>query len=1805
TFSQQVKDLQETYDSSEAFRQMPFDKLVKELAPEKDMSRTALFDVLFQYEEPIDALPTIDGVAVEWTHTNLGYGKYDLNFFLQPTDQHLSGQLVYNADYFDHSTIERFIAHYEEVLQAVLKHPEVAISEVDMVTQKEKDFLLKALDHTAVDFPKNKTIVDFFEAQVDRQPDKTAITFEDQSITYAALDQRANQVAHLLKAKGIQGNEIVGLLTDRSLDVVVSMLGILKAGGAYLPIDVDYPRERIDYILENSGVRLLLTDDKYPTASLSDALTIMSIEAALQQATDRLESTCQPSDLCYIIYTSGTTGNPKGVMVEHRNVVRLFFNDAFQFDFGPSDTWTMFHSHCFDFSVWEMYGALLFGGRLIVIPKIVAKDATAYLQLLEREGVTVLNQTPSAFYQLTREELLGTVPDLSLRYVVFGGEALSPAKLKNWKATYPEVRLINMYGITETTVHVTFKEIEEKDIEQNISNIGTPIPTLLAYILDENRRLVPQGTIGELYVGGEGVTRGYLNRRALTNEKFIADPHGSNGKLYRTGDLARLLNNGEIEYIGRIDNQVQLRGFRIELGEIENQLATHQAIGETVVVAKEDEGDKFLIAYYVAKQSLEVSEMRNFLSAKLPDYMIPSYFVHLPTLPLTSNGKVDKKSLPDPQITSSDTYKAPVNAVEEKLVEIWSDILKLEKEVIGTESSFFDLGGHSLRAAVLVNKVSKELEVNIQLKEIFINQSIKELANYILAQSKSTYTQIEKAAEKEYYRLSSGQKRLYFLYEFDKESLAYNMPYVLELKGELDIDRLNQAFERLIDRHESLRTGFEIIGGAPVQRVYDKVDFKLACFHAGRAEVQGVIENFIRPFDLKQAPLLRVGIVELNPTEHLLMMDIHHIVTDGVSQRVLIDDFRQLYSSDVSLPPLQKQYKDYAEWQQQSEQQKEIERQKAFWMAEFADEASPIDLPTDFARPPLRKYDGGAFSFEMSVAESQQLKKIAEKEQTTLFMLLLACYNVLLSKLSNLEDITVGVPVAGRQHADLEKMIGMFVNTLAIRNQPEGKMTFTDFLAKVKSKTLACFENQSYQYEELVEELNIPRDTSRNPLFDLMFTFENFEEARFEIPALDIQPYDNGHAVSKFDLTLTASETADQIFLYFEYAKDLFTEETIERFTGYFRQILSTIATKPNSRIADIQMLQAAERTQILKDFNDTNVSYPPVDSILEVFEQQAAAHPDRVAIRFDRGVWTYRRLQVASDKVAYFLSQTKGWKKGDFIGLMLEREPAFLAILFGILKAGGVYVPIDPKYPADRVQAIVEEAGMKVLFTRGQFPKTIDAGSTEIIDLDTDWRLIRNMQYKRQAIKIDPKDLAYIIFTSGSTGRPKGVMIEHASLANIIRYMEDEYPLGASDSYLLKTTCCFDVSITEIFGWFFNGGSITLLPPRAEADPDVILDTIEKHQVTHINFVPSMFSVFVERLRAGGLEKLRSLKYIFLAGEALPRELVSQFDDLQTGILLENIYGPTEGTIYSCGYSTRDLGSKKRVPIGKPLSNISLYILDKNRSIQPVGVPGELCIGGAALARGYLNNEELTAEKFVAHPFEEGARIYRTGDLVRWLPDGNIEYLGRIDNQVKIRGYRIELGEIEIRLAEHEAIQECAVMVKERMGDKYLVGYYVSENALRATELVEHLATSLPAYMVPRYYVHMDKMPWTTNGKLNRRALPEPQVELEANYQAPIGETEEKLVEIWSKVLGLAREKISTDANFFDLGGHSLKIISMCNMVNDSFQANITVAEIFRLPHINAIAEFLHHGDQKLTEIEQGLDERSDALELLGRLGE
>ncbi|NLD50131.1 MAG: amino acid adenylation domain-containing protein, partial [Clostridiaceae bacterium] len=1409
----------------------------------------------------------------------------------------------------------------------------------------------------------------------------------------------------------------------------------------------------------------------------------------------------------------------------------------------------------FDASVWEIFPYIVSGASLYVVPEEIKLDLDQLNSFFTDNGITMSflpTQVCEQFMRLDNAK--------SLRKLLTGGDKLREFIKKPYE-------LINNYGPTENTVVST-----SFTVDRAYSNIpiGKPVCNTSILILDKENRLVPLGTAGELCISGDSLARGYLNQPELTDEKFISNPYLPGERMYKTGDLARWLPDGNIEFLGRIDLQVKIRGNRIELGEIEAVLLKLTWVSQAVVVDYEDNtGGKYLCAYIVSEKGAPHKELRSHLQAELPDYMVPSFFMEVDSIPLTANGKVDRKALlkPEGNMNTEASYVAPAPGTETVLQNIWEETLSIDR--IGVNDNFFELGGHSLKAATLISRIHRELNVIVPLREVFNSPTIRELAQKIDESERDIYSSIKPVEKREYYPLSPAQHRLYIINQLDSGT-SYNIPSTMFMEGELNLKGFENAFNEIIKRHEAFRTSFMTIDGEPVQKIHDEVEFKLEYYECDEEEAKEIVDGFIKPFDFAKAPLLRAGLIKLNDRKYIFMLDMHHIISDGASMTIFVREFMEIYKG-LSLPPLKVQYKDYAVWQRELVKSGQINKQEDFWLDTFSGEIPVLEMPTDYKRPSVQSFDGDEVSYNLDKELTQKIRQLCRETGTTLYMVLLAAYNVLVSKYTGQEDIIIGSPVAGRPHADLDSIIGMFVNTLAMRNYPSGVISFREFLAEVKNNSLKAFENQDYQFEELVDRLELNRDLSRNPLFDIAFMLVNKDtDESNDIGGLSITQYEYDTNISKFDMTLCADEGEDEIGLSIEYCTKLYKKDTLQRMLVHLRNILEKIVENPDMSISGIDMLTEAERKEILTAFNDTKMLYPKDKTIGQLFEQQAEDTPFNTAVVYGEEKLTYLELNEKANQLARVL-RNEGVKADTIVAMMVERSLDMIVGIMGILKAGGAYMPIDPGYPRDRIEYMLKDSGTGLLLTGRELTDRVEfEGKILLLEDENIWLKDKdNLEHNNNS-----ENLAYIIYTSGSTGKPKGNLTTHYNVTRVVR--NTNYIEVTPDDVLLQlSNYAFDGSVFDIYGALLNGAKLVLVDKDRVADIGKLCSLIEKEKISVFFITTALFNALVDI----NIDALTNIKHVLFGGERVSLAHAGKALAKLGENRIIHVYGPTESTVFATYHYINEIDEGLgTVPIGKPLANTEIYIVDKYNALQPVGVVGELCIGGDGLAKGYLNRPELTGEKFVQNPFVPGEIMYRTGDLTKWLPDGSVVFIGRIDHQVKIRGFRIELGEIENHLNNMEEIKEALVTVTgEISSEKAICAYYTVNSDISPADLRRKFKETLPDYMIPSYFIELDVMPLNKNGKIDRKALPKPEIDMsEKEYVAPETETEKKMAVIWQEVLGV--EKVGSTDNFFELGGHSLKATVLVSKMHKEFNAVIPLRTIFTAPTIKELSIYIEN---------------------------
>ncbi|MDC9588815.1 amino acid adenylation domain-containing protein [Xenorhabdus sp. XENO-10] len=1698
--------------------------------------------------------------------------------------------------------------------------------------QSSQDF--SSSQNTAANFPQNALIHQVFEKQVQHNPDAIAVVFEEQSLSYDELNQRANRLAHYLIALGVCPDDRVAICSERSPVMVVGLLAILKAGGAYVPLDPSYPAERLAYILEDAAPVALLTQTtllKPPTSTVPivDLNNLASLTADMPTNNPAPQTLGLISrHLAYVMYTSGSTGLPKGVMNEHRSVVNCLLWAQETYQLTPQDRVLQKTPFSFDVSVWELFPSLMFGAQLILACPDGHKDPHYLLSEIERRRITIIHFVPAMLQQFLNAIPAGRCP--SLRHILCSGEAFPYALQQKCLSHFAHCQLYNLYGPTEAAIHVTaWQCVSDRYIGQ--VPIGKPIANTQIYLLDNHGEPVPIGVTGELYIGGVGVARGYLNLPELTAEHFLSDPFSTDpdARLYKSGDLARWLPDGNIEYLGRNDFQVKIRGFRIELGEIEARLVQCHNVREAVVIAREDAsyektgGEKRLVAYLLAEPNTTLisAELRQQLAQHLAEYMLPSAFVTLDAFPLTPNGKLNRQALPIPDQTALVTrnYEAPIGDMETGLAEIWQELLKLEQ--VGRHDHFFELGGHSLLTIQLAARIRQKLARELRLQQLFAHPVLTDLAAKLTDTPVTTQIVIPATERSQPLPLSFSQQRLWFLTRLNTEvNLAYQIPIVMHLSGYLDHAAFTAALDRLVSRHESLRTRFVLIDEQPYQHI-DAADIGFALTHHDLRSLDGTtritrIDELMEletqtPFNFTSEPLIRGRLLQLANEEHRLILTQHHIITDGWSMGILFRELGALYRAALGgnaapLPPLPIQYADYAVWQQKWLQGEVLTEQQDFWQKQLQNAPTLLALPTDRSRPPEQGYSGDLVPVRLNADLLSALKALGQRQDTTLFMTLLAAWGIVLARLSGQDDIVIGTPVANRSQSELEGLIGFFVNTLPLRVELESSNSVADLLAHVRERALAAYAHQDLPFEQLVEILQPERSLSYSPIFQVMLALNNTATQPLELSGLAVSLVEQPHRSAYFDLTLSLTETMDGLNGYLEYATDLFDRTTVERMVGYLTSVLTAMTTDETQTIARLPILSASERQQLLVEFNPTQTDIPQDMLIHQLFEAQAQRTPDATAVVFEEQSLSYHDLNHRANQLAHSLIAF-GVRPDDRVAIHVERGLDMIIGLFGILKAGAGYIPLDPEYPSERLVYQLSDCKPVILLTQKHLQTCLPIQDIPIwlLDDETHQSHIKKQPVHNpgsEQIGLQPHHLAYIIYTSGSTGHPKGVMLEHHNVVSLIhaQFQVSEPQLG--DRILQFVTVAFDISVSDIFPTLASGATLVLRPPHIKIPNITFVDFLREQKVTIINIPTAFWHHWVQEMRAGRSGFSPYLRTVIVGGDKVePRYLMDWLScpEIQSCRWI-NAYGPTEITVTASTMMVdRNIMVDKNmmvdnkhlpsitnnIPIGRPLSNTRIYILDALSQPVPIGVSGEIYIGGMGVARGYSNQPELTAEKFVVDPFSEhpNARMYKTGDLARWRSDGNIEYLGRNDFQVKLRGFRIELGEIETRLMQCYGVREAIVLAREDAsyektgGDKRLVAYLIAEpnTELVPAELRQQLAQHLAEYMLPSAFVTLDAFPLAPNGKLDRQALPMPdQASIVTRaYEAPLGDREIALAEIWQILLEL--EKVGRYDNFFELGGHSLMVISLIERLRN-LGWSLDIRTVFSAPTLAEMAKVM-----------------------------
>lgn len=1737
---------------------VPYERIV-ELSKSK-RSRNPIFDICIRYEEELDKVMRLGGLSCNIREVELENTVFDLEIVIKEAADQYIIQFNYAKEIYHEDTIERLADLFYTALAETMNKYYIKLEDIELISEDERRTILQTFNNTFTEYESNSSVASLFGHQVKKNPDSIAVTFEKVSLTYKELDIKSDSIADRLINMGIGIQDNVAVLAEKGVEVVIALLGIIKTGASYVPIDLKYPKDRIDYMIHDCKPKAVITFQ----AELNTELDVIDLETFDYCAvTAKSGISINSSDILYTIYTSGTTGNPKGVSVSNRGVIRLVRNTNYA-TLNENTVILQTGAISFDASTFEIWGALLNGGCICMARNDVITVPLRMKQVIREQNVNTMFLTQALFNQLiTYDSSLFS----KIKYLYIGGDKVSQNHIRLFveDTNNANVLLYNMYGPTENTTFSTFYQIPFGPVAERIP-IGKPISNSTAYIL-RGTRLCGIGIIGELCLGGDGVADGYLNQQQLTNEKFIDNPFGS-GKLYRSGDLARWRSDGNIDFLGRADKQVKIRGYRIELGEIESRIKDISMVDDAVVITRDDSGGELrLNAYFVASGKIDSGEIIKELRKSLPEYMIPVSVMQLEKLPVTRNGKVDVQQLPRIELTDDNNYVSASNVLEKTLTDIYKEVLDISR--VGVKDNFFKLGGHSLKVIKVLNQIDERVGIKLELNEVFSNPTVESLCILISKKASGSVSDsigIPKSEDKQYYAMSSAQKRLFIINKIEGNETIYNMPGMFEVRGKLDYHKLKEALKKLTERHESLRTSFHMIEGEPVQAIHPEICIDIAWEEASEREYEEIFREFVKPFDLEKAPLFRIKAVKYEEERYMLLIDTHHIISDGMSVNNIFTEFGLLYQGDL-LEPLHIQYRDYSEWMSG----RDISKQKEYWLNIFHEEIPVLDMPVDFIRPAEKNYIGNALITKLHQDTRNIIKSYCDNHEITEYMFFLSALMIVLSKYSRQEDIVVGSPVSGRNHRDTEKLIGMFVNTLALRARPEKTKKYEDFLQEIKDICIKALENQEYPFDELVDAVETQRDASRNPLFDVMLALQNNDMAQFNINDITLSEISCPTRIVKFDLAFDINQLNGDIKL--EYREDLFKEENIRYLMNHFINVIQDILRSGQDVIIqNISMLDEAERITLLEEFNDTKAHYKTGISVVSIFEQQVRNCPDKIALMMDKRQLTYQELNKKANQLAGILL-AHNTNKEDFIAISASRSIEFVIGILGVLKAGAAYVPIDPEYPEDRISYMLEDCKARILLTDREKPLGAASVTTVMNLMDES---IYQGNGENLNLEIKPNDLMYIIYTSGTTGRPKGVMVEHDGVINLREYFLNNHNIGSSDIILQFASFSFDATISEITMSLLTGAALCIISSEMQKDARLFEKFIKSQHITFA-VLPPQFLAQVD---------ISSLRGVITAGSESSQRLVR---DNYKKTSYSNDYGPTEATVCATHWRcAQDETIPDRIPIGKPIENKQIYMLD-GMELCAIGIPGELCIAGVGIARGYLNKPELTDEKFIPNPFG-CKKLYRSGDLARWLPDGTIEFLGRIDEQVKIRGFRIELGEIAYVLRSLESIKDTAVIVKrDQSGDEAIYAYYVSDQVMSSEELQSYLSCCLPEYMIPAYMIQLDEIPMTKNGKVDKLKLPDRILERHSAFAEPESSVEKALVLVMEEILGI--ERISMEDDFFDMGGDSIKAIRLSSKLRERGYM-LNVKDIMQIHRLSGIAkkifttEFLYEQDEITGEV-------------------
>jgi len=1788
SFASLLRKVKKTTLGAFANQSYPFDSLIEDLKIQRDTSHSPLFGVMIilqNISRNDNKALDIQGLDVEKVEVYTKVSRYDLTFDFKEVEKHIWFAIEFNTDLFSSFYINQLSSHLVNLISHVTNNLDIPVQEINILSSKEKRRLLTEFNSTQQPYPKEKTIVHLFEERTFEYPKDVALVFDGKDYTYQEINERSNQLARFLVEQcAVKPNSCVSVIIGRSSHLLTTLLGILKAGAAYLPIDPKFSQKRIQYILNDSNVNIVLITKAINLLEFSNHLKVIKLDEIdfSHWGKSNLSIDIKPDYLIYLIYTSGSTGRPKGVEISHKSVTNFMTSMDRKPGIEKKDTLLALTTYSFDISVLELFWPLLSGAKVILANDEKVTDPLEFKKFVKLSKPTLIQATPSMFQMLLDS---GWEPTISLK-LLCGGEFL-PKELGIRLLKLPG-SLWNMYGPTETTIWSTIKKVERED---DLETIGKPIDNTKIYILDSAKQPLPIGIPGELSISGDGLARGYHNNRDLSSTKFIPNNFvkEKDARIYRTGDFAKWNNQGELVFLGRLDNQVKIRGHRVELGEIESTLSKIENIKQSAVAIKSDsDNNQLLVAYIKSKHKPDLKTIREMLKKELPQYMIPDHYVFLESLPLNANGKIDRRALPLPSVRPANVQHSvnPKTNEELQLLKVWKEVLNVDQ--ISIQDNFFELGGHSIKAAQIIGRIFKTLKIKLELRHIFESPTIEELAQIIKNTHHSDCKPIDKVGEKDFYNITPAQRRLWILQQFEEQQVAYNMVSAYVIEGKIEKELCQRAFETLVNRHEVLRTTIKLVEGEPKQIISSlkssgfSVEYIDLRKKNGRQKLAKEIALKVAntSFSLEKGPLFKVSLIQTENEKYVLVYAMHHIISDGWSMGILERELSIIYYSYCRgrknpLLPLSIQYKDYAEWQAQELRSNRVNRHKRYWLNLLKGELPVIDLPTYQTRPKVQTFSGKNIAFKFPSHIYLGLSAISKKNGVSLFMTLVTVISILFQKYTDKTDLVFGTDSAGRNRKDLENNIGLFLDALALRIKFGSKITFVSLLKKVRMVILKAHEHQLYPFDNLVDDLGINRDLSRTPIFDVLVMLQNFHDRLFDDELnteslefdLRVSPLNLEVTSSLVDLEFSFGEANGILYLSIRFNTDLFKTKQIRRLAKHFENLVGQIINDPFNRIYNYELLSDFEKNKLLHGFNNTKVAFPWDKTILDYFEIQVNMTPTSIAVVFENASLNYKELNAKANAVANLLIRI-GAKKGSYIPILMERGIDFVISFLGILKSESIAVPLDSQWPKNRIKSVIAELKCPVVIVDEERQLLVEILKFPYQKID--YRDLTPTKVKPNR-NVGNEDGIYVIYTSGSTGRPKGVIVKHKGITNRFLWMNDYFGKKASKSVLRTTKHVYDSSVWQLFWPLINGGKTVIPSVNKEIDINYLLDTIQEHKITTIDFVPFLFSKMVSKLKKGDV-KINSLSHVVVGGEEMDISAANQFKRKYPKIKLTNLYGPTEASI-GCVYYPIGRPDNISIPIGKPISNVRVHILNSDMNMVPQGTVGEIYIGGACLAKGYFNNSKENEKLFFKDPFCENGRLFKTGDIGRYTSNGNIEFLGRKDNQVKIRGYRIELGEIENCIMNFGGIEKSIIMVtKVEDNPEYLIAYFTGAAKVDLVKLRSHLIKRLPQYMVPNYFIYLEDFPTNEGGKIDRKALPIPNMKdlATSNYVAPNTAIEKRLAVIWKDVLN--RQSIGLNDNFFELGGHSLKAIQMLSKISLELNITLDLKTIFQYPTIEKL---------------------------------